>query len=139
MNLPPPSYIPRQSRTAHSETLNDEICIYEWTAKRVHALNATAAQVWALCDGTRSVAAIAKTLRREIGLHADEVVALAVAQFSELGLLEEQVAAGMLALSRRRMVKRLGLTAAMLPVVSSITAPSALEAASGPSGNPRVF
>ena len=136
MNLPRSTYVPRQSRTAHAEMLNDEICIYEWTAKRVHALNATAAQVWALCDGTRSVAEIAETLRREIGLHADDVVALAVAQFSEAGLLEAQVPAGTLALSRRRMVKQLGLTAAMLPVVSSIAAPSALEAASG---NTQVF
>jgi len=63
-------------------------------------------------------------------------VGLAVAQFSEAGLLEAPVPAGALTLSRRGMVKRLGLTAAMLPVVSSIAAPSALEAASG---NSQVF
>ena len=136
MNSPRSTFVPCRSRSAHSEMLNDEICIYEWTTKRVHALNATAARVWTLCDRTRSVAQIAKQLRSEFGIHADEVVGLAVAEFSEAGLLEGQVPAGALAFSRRELVKRLGLTAAMLPVVSSIAAPSALEAASG---NTQVF
>jgi hypothetical protein len=136
MNAPRASYVPRRSRTVHSEILNDEICLYEWTTTRVHALNATAARVWSLCDGTLSVAQIAEALRGDIGVHAEEVVGLAVAQFSEAGLLEAPVPAGALALSRRGLVKRLGLTAAMLPVVSSIAAPSALEAQSG---NTQVF
>ena len=136
MNVPRPSYVPRQSRTVHSEILNNEVCIYEWTSMRVHALNETAARVWSLCDGTLSVAQIAETLRGDIGIGADEVVGFAVAQFSEAGLLEAQVPAGAFVLSRRGVVKRLGLTAAMLPVVSSIAAPWSLEAASG---NTQVF
>ena len=123
--------VPRRSQTAHCEILDDEVCIYEWTSKRVHALNATAARVWHLCDGTLNVAEIAERLRGDIGIQADEIVALAVAQLSERGLLESQVPAGTLALSRRRLIKQLGLSAALLPVVSSIAAPSALEAASG--------
>jgi hypothetical protein len=63
-------------------------------------------------------------------------VGLAIAQFSEAGLLDAPVPARAQAMSRRRLVKRLGLTAAMLPVVSSVAAPSALEAASG---NTQVF
>ena len=51
MSSPRSTYFPRRSRTTHSETLNDEICVYEWTTKRVHALNATAARVWHMCDG----------------------------------------------------------------------------------------
>ena len=136
MKLPRPSYLPRRSRTVHSEILNDEVCIYEWTSKRVHALNATAARVWNLCDGTRSVAEIAETLRGDIGIHADDVVGVAVDQFSEAGLLDGEAPAEAVVPSRRTALKRLGLTAAMLPIVSSIAAPSALEAASG---NSQVF
>ena len=47
---------PLRAKTAYTETLNDELCVYEWTRYEVHALNATAASVWQLCDGKTSVA-----------------------------------------------------------------------------------
>ena len=36
------------------ETLDDEVLLYNPVQQRVIALNATAALVWRLCDGTRS-------------------------------------------------------------------------------------
>ena len=36
MDLPRRNDVPHRSRTTHSETLNDEICVYEWTTKRYY-------------------------------------------------------------------------------------------------------
>ena len=55
--------IPHRSATTHSETLNDEMCVYEWTNGEVHALNPTAARVWQMCDGHTSVSEMATSRR----------------------------------------------------------------------------
>ena len=56
---------PRKSATIHCEILHDEICLYDWDRKEVHALNATAARIWQLCDGQTTVQEIASQLGSE--------------------------------------------------------------------------
>ena len=124
---------PRPARSLHTEVVNDELCIYDWATQRVHALNAAAAQVWQLCDGTRSLTQIADVLRSTWGAEAPALVALAFSEFAAAGLLDREVPLERWGISRRDLVKRLGLTAAMLPVVSSIVAPSKAQAQSGTS------
>ena len=76
------SLVPRRSASTHSEILDDEVCVYEWTRREVHALNPTAARVWEMCDGRTSVSEMASRLRAELGVaHADDLVWLALAEF----------------------------------------------------------
>ena len=40
---------PQKIETVHVETLDGELCIYDWQGMEVHSLNPTAATVWQLC------------------------------------------------------------------------------------------
>lgn len=77
----------RSSSTVHTETLNgDELCLYGWRTKEVHALNATAACVGRMCDGRTTVRDMAEKLRAEFDVrHAEELVRLALAEIKKQG------------------------------------------------------
>src|SRR5262245_24934974 len=120
---------PRRIETAHVETLHGELCIYEWTSKTVHALNPSAARVWALCDGRTTIDEMIAALGDVPG--AASIVQQALAQFDRAGLLEQgSVPAAAPVLSRRAMLGRVGIAAA-IPVVTSIVAPTPAAAQSG--------
>ena len=126
--------IPKRSASTHTEQLGDEASVYEWTRSEVHSLNRTAARIWSLCDGTMSDVQIAETLGRESDLpHAEDVVRFALAEFSSKHLLASDL--DISAPSRRALLKRLGKTAALLPVVTSIVAPTPLQAQSISTGS----
>ena len=131
---------PRQSPTTHTEQLGDEASVYDWARAQVHALNPTAARVWRLCDGATSPDAIAAALRVEMGIpEAEAVVDLTLRELARLHLLEVPVesASDRPAITRRWLLGR-GVAAAMLPVISSIVAPSPVEAQSPGSGAPTL-
>jgi hypothetical protein len=107
----------------------DEILVMKsagtWEA---HALNLAAAAVYDLCDGRASKADMAAAIQRRTGLPADEeIVDLALAELAdaELVTLEHPESR---AITRRAVVRRLGLTSAavaLLPVVETIVVPPA--------------
>ena len=122
---------PLRSKTTYTETLDGELCVYEWTRHEVHALNASAASVWQSCDGNTSVEEMAARLRAARLPYADQLVALALEEFERKHLLDANrtpSSAGR-AISRRALV-RCGVAAALVPVVTSIVAPTALQAQS---------
>ena len=131
---------PRRSSTTHTEQLDDEAAIYDWARAQVHALNPTAAHVWRLCDGATGPDAIAAALRAERGIpEAEAVVDLTLTELTRLHLLELPVEARRErpATTRRWLLGR-GVAAAMLPVISSIVAPSPVEAQSPSPGAPTL-
>ncbi len=112
-----------------------ETVVYDRTRDRVHCVNRTAALVWQHCDGTRSVADLARILHDEVGLPEDEaIVDLALAELRKAKLLEAEPEGVFTApLTRRQAVQRLSYGAvigALLPVVASIVAPRPAAAAS---------
>jgi hypothetical protein len=123
--------------------LETEILIYDTRNNKAHCLNDTAAEVWKRCDGRATVEEISRSLTEQLGTPIDEkVVWFALKQFGRDELLEENVslppafiASG---LNRREMVRALGLAAVVAaPLVTSIVAPSAVQAATClPSGQP---
>jgi hypothetical protein len=130
---------PLRSKTTYTETLDNEVCVYEWIRHEVHALNATAAGVWQLCDGKTSVAEMAERLGVAQLPHAEELVEFALEEFQRKHLLDADhvlLRAGP-AISRRVLLRR-GLTAALLPVVTSVVAPTPLEAQS-PAARSKTF
>ncbi len=126
------SVYPRQSRTVHIEPLGDELCVYDWSARQVHALNPTAARVWRMCDGQTSPEQMAATLEAELGIpNAEGLVELTLAQLEQVGLLAAPLEQprGRPMLTRREAL-RLGIAAALLPVIHSLVAPSPVAAQS---------
>jgi len=120
----------------HVETLNDELCLYDWERKQVHALNPTAALVWQLCDGQTSPAQMAAQLRTQLRAEldmpqAEALVWSSLQQLEQAHLLDDELTppAGRSFLTRRQMLK-MGVAVALLPVISSILAPSPVEAQS---------
>jgi hypothetical protein len=118
------------------QELADEVLVYDVERNEVHCLNGTAARVWALCDGERTVAEIAGLLGSDLEPDAAEtLVWCALDQFAEKHLLEETMDSPLVPhrpadMTRRQMVLRLGLVVGLLPVVDSIMSPPAAMAAS---------
>ena len=120
--------------------LDGEVLVYDLDTHRAVCLNASAAAVWRLCDGRRTPSDIRRALGKT-GAVPEEFVWLALEQLARDGLLDARLPArpeALAGLSRREMMRRVGLAAAVaLPVVVSIVAPTPADAASClPSGAP---
>jgi hypothetical protein len=115
------------------DDLPDEVLIYDLERHEAHCLNRSAALVWRSCDGKRAPAEIALRLTAELDApFSEDFVLLALSQLEKFHLLEQSEAlpAQFPGLSRRQMVRRLGLAAAVaVPLVTSIVAPTAVQAA----------
>lgn len=125
---------PTQIKTVHAEMLDGELCIYDWQRSKVHTLNPTAGLVWQMCDGQTGPDQMAERLQTKLNApHAEELVQLSLKELQEARLISmpvQEAVAPDKGLSRRQMLKGLGVAAALLPVVSSIVAPGPVEAQS---------
>jgi len=129
------TYSPKtRSTRLFVQELPNELVVYDVERNEVHCLNGTAARVWALCDGTNTVAEIAQLLGTDLEPQAAEtLVWVALDQFAEKHLLEEVSPPALYRpadMTRRRMVLRVGLIVGLLPMVDSIIAPPAALAQS---------
>jgi len=108
-----------------------ELLVYDLERHRAHCLNPPAAVVFKHCDGTRTVPELARVLHGELGSPADpDCVWLALDRLGEAQLLRERVSrpSGQARISRRALVRRLGI-AVLLPAIVSVLAPTPAEAA----------
>lgn len=116
------------------QELPDEVLVYDLGRHKAHCLNCTAAIIWKLCDGGKTAAEVAALAGQELKVKIDErVVWHALEQLGKAGLLERQVTlpARMAGVSRRQVMKQLGVGAAVaIPLITSILAPTAAQAAS---------
>lgn len=110
--------------------LSEEVLVYDLDRHKAHCLNKTAALVWERCDGKTSVPQLAQQLETALKTRVDEdIVWLAVAQLGKSRLLKIAPETDRVGLSRRELIKRAGLGAALaLPLVTSIIAPTAAQA-----------
>jgi hypothetical protein len=111
------------------QELPDETLIFDLKSQRAHCLNQTAAFVWNHCDGgtppTEIAALMEKKWRKPVG---EDAVWVALKQLNQANLLQNAPVfpAGV---SRRAAMRKIGLAAAVvLPLVISITAPTAVSA-----------
>ena len=115
------------------QEMSEEVLVYDRERNKAHCLNRTAALVWSHCDGNKSVAEMARAIAEETNAPVDEdLIWLGVEQLSKMHLLRERamMPEHKTGLSRREVIRRIGLTAAVaLPVVTSIVAPTAAQAA----------
>ena len=106
------------------QTLGEEILVYDRVSHRAHSLNRTAALVFEKLDGKNDVASIARHVGKALGQPAKTaLVDAAVSELAAADLLQAGFEPG-----RRSVLK--GLAIGLLPVVASITVPSAASAQS---------
>jgi Coenzyme PQQ synthesis protein D (PqqD) len=114
--------------------VRDEVVIYDFRNHQARCLNRMAAAVFGLCDGTRTARQIAAELTRSLGEPVDEeIVWLALGQLDDGGLFETPLGGARTDVGRRRLIKKMALTAGLslaLPAVWSIVAPTPAYAAS---------
>ena len=127
-----PLPLARETRLIIKE-LDDEVLIYDLDTDKAHCLNQTAALVWKHCDGKRTPTQLRELMEKETGSSVpNEVVWLALDQLEKFHLLDRSRAEQihLAGRSRREVVRRIGIAAAALPVIISITAPTANAQAS---------
>jgi coenzyme PQQ synthesis protein D (PqqD) len=116
--------------------LPDGLMVYDEERHRAHSLNATAAFVWRHCDGQTTIPELTLRLRQVKGVPADEaMIWLALDRLEKEHLLQQPLVRPDNAdrCGRRAALQKLGkvgVTAALVPLVTSITAPKALAASS---------
>jgi len=117
-----------------TQPLGDEILVYDLHRHQAHSLSRSAAIVWNHCDGKTTVSEMCELLTTEFETPmAEQIVLLGLAQLRKARLLEESLSPSsspVPAISRREVIRRVGLAAAAaLPMVTSIIAPRAAQAA----------
>jgi Coenzyme PQQ synthesis protein D (PqqD) len=139
MNIAPYNLPRGRKRQLITKEVAGELIVYDLESDRVHCLNATAAFIWANCDGRTNVATIARLLEDEFKIPVEQdIVLYALDQLNESKLLDESytVIVPENAISRRAVMRLAAATALTLPLISSIVAPTAAQAASClPSGS----
>lgn len=117
------------------QELADETLVFDLERNRAHCLNRSAASIWKHCDGKTSIREISKAVSQALDAKIDErAVWFAISQFNKDHLLDHRlpVPPAMFAgMNRRQMIRALGVAAAVaVPLVTSVVAPSAVQAAS---------
>jgi hypothetical protein len=124
----------RISREISVQRIGRETLVYDGVRHRAFCMNESSGVVWRLADGTRTVAQIGAAARMELGVEvSEELVVFILEELRGDGLIEasgeDAVRVG---ISRRAMLERLGVGAAMLlPVIAAIVAPTAAQAYNG--------
>jgi hypothetical protein len=116
------------------ERCGSEMVVFVPATNEAHSLNQTASLIFDLCDGVTTRAQMVAALR-DVGLPADTaIVNLALAELTEASLLVADDQRREIGISRRTVIRRLGLSAAavaMLPVVETILVQPAAAQMSG--------
>ena len=115
--------------------VDDETLVYDLERHRAYCLNAASGLIWRHCDGEMDARSAAASLRRELGLPADEeIVWLGVGDLRKARLLAEPPEPHLLTIrsTRRKFLRQAVIASAaaiLLPMVKSIVAPTAAQAA----------
>jgi hypothetical protein len=119
----------RRTEEVVVEPAGGEILVYDLKPHKVHCLNGAAAEIWRLCDGHHTVEQIAPELKGDLEFSVREsLVRAGLAELSALHLLESGNMAAEDRVSRRDLVKSLGIgaiaAAVAIPLISTIVAPT---------------
>ncbi len=111
--------------------IEDELLIYDLDRHKAHCMNRVAALIWRRCDGSTTPLAIAERIGAESGVECtEEVVLFGLERLSKAHLLSEGVLDTGRGISRRDLIRRFGIGAALaLPAITSLIAPEAASAA----------
>ena len=112
--------------------LPDEVLVYDLESHKAHCLNGIAAVIWKHFDGETSISDVAARVSVDGPIVDAEIVSLALHQLRKAKLIVPDCAPPRsdVHLSRRDLIKKLGLAATAVPLVTSILAPTAYAAVS---------
>jgi hypothetical protein len=113
--------------------LPGEVLVYDERNHNAHCLNQTAALVWKFCDGRTTIPKMTRLLEKEMSVAVPEqMVWLAIKQLEGSRLLDMSVTqqTWIPQTSRRAVLRTIGITAVALPLITTITNPTAAAAAS---------
>jgi len=116
------------------QQIGTELLLYDERRHLAFCLNESSAAIWKAADGERTVDAICNAISLQLKAPlSEEFVLFALEQLREDGLLEpESLAEAEPAISRRALLKTLGVSGALLlPMVAAIVAPPAAAAYNG--------
>lgn len=85
-----PSFRPQRNEETNPRDLGDECLFYDTEQDRVHILNATAREIYLLCDGNRSIEDVARSFAESNRIDTDTALAdttETVGRLIELGIL----------------------------------------------------
>ena len=125
--------ISRKSNVVVQE-LEREVLIYDLNINKAFCLNQTSALVYEFCNGKNSVAEISEQMRVKLKTPVSEdFVWLTLEELTKNNLLEESAdyISPFTGMNRREVIRKVGLASMIaLPVISSIIAPTAVNAQS---------
>jgi hypothetical protein len=125
----------RRSNDLVIEALDDELLVYDRTNKRAHCLNADAVRVWRACDGKTDAGRMSAELDLPLDLVRQALDELEASGLLDQGLELVNVGSGNgngKAVTRRELAvcsAKVGTAALTAPLILSITAPTAMAAA----------
>lgn len=114
---------------------SDEVLVYDTERHHIHHLNQVTAVIWRSLEEAGTVSEVTRVTSMTLGSPVDEAtVRLALTTLADAELLDGDLApdvrvAGQ---SRRRFLKKAAIAGAAVPIIASMTAPSALASQSCP-------
>ena len=119
--------LPKARTDVLVQDLKDEVLIYDKNKNKSYCLNSTAKTVFNACDGTTTL----EDLKHQSSL-PDDVIYLSLDEIKRNDLIEESYVSPFAGVSRREVIKRVGLASMVaLPVIFGLIAPTAANAQSG--------
>lgn len=110
----------------------NEVLVYDLDRHKAHCLNRTSAIVWKHCDGQTTVGELARLLEQEMNTTVEtDVVWLALKQLEKFHLLQERVPQPK-GISRRDLILKYAPATLAVPLILSISSPTAAQAGSAP-------
>ena len=107
--------------------LDDELLLFDRDQDKAFCLKSIAGQVWKLSDGRTSIAYMIRLIRNHTDVQVSEsAVYTAIKQLDQDGLLDKSASLPAKAISRRDMMQRTGVAAALaIPMITAISLPTA--------------
>ena len=126
---------PLRNSEVLTHDVSGETVVYHLTSDTVHALDEATAGVWRVCDGERTTRDLVAALKAD-GL-APTVTLAALDELERVGLLVPgSHTPGQDGVSRRRLLRNVGVGAVMVPTIISVLAPDPAAAQSPRCGGP---
>lgn len=118
------------ARTADiiEQKIDADLLVYDLRVNKAYILNETSGTIFKACDGKTNLTELCKKQN-----YSPELVYLALDELRKNDLIEtdESYVSPLAGINRREVVKRIGISSlAALPLISSLTAPPAVAAAS---------
>ena len=117
-----------------TQKLENETLVYDLDSHKACCLNETSAEVWRLCDGSKTLSEIQTHLGNRLKLPVSkDLIILALNQLEENNLLENgnRLPSSLSGVSRRALIRKVGFASVVaLPLISSVVSPISANAQS---------